>query len=132
MKVKSDGNLAFIPQTKPKTRSVRRKIVRKKSLPVKEKLLYLGTVIVFVLITSLVLAHQAKLAELNYDIQQVEKQTTQVMAEMTTLEEQAKELLKPERIIEMAKSRGMTYDPDRIRPSQNKDNSTETSSKNHS
>lgn len=130
MKVRSDGNVAFVPQTKPKTRSVKRTIVRKKSLPVKEKLLYLGTVIAFVLITNVVLAHQAKLEELNYNIQQVEEQTTQVMAEMTSLEEQAKELLKPERIIEMAKSRGMTYDPDRIRPAQTKE-TMDASAKNH-
>lgn len=113
------GNLAVIPQKKPSTRPVRRKVIRKKGLPVKEKLLYLGTVIVFVVLTSFVLSQQAQLAELNYEIQQKEKQVAQVETAMTDLEDEVKDLLKPERIKRMAESRGFSYDPERIRPPQN-------------
>jgi len=113
--VKTYGNLATVPKPKPRTRRVTRKVIRKKGLPVKEKLLYLCTVIVFVLITSWVLSQQAKMAEINYEIQKVEEQVVQMEDHITTLESKEKELLEPERIKRMARERGLVFDPSRIR-----------------
>lgn len=108
------GNLAAVPKTRPRTRRVTRKVIRKTGLPVKEKLLYLGTVIAFVLLTSWVLSQQAEFAKINYRIQEMEKQTAQLEAEITTLEAEEKKLLEPARIKRIAEEQGMSFNPARI------------------
>lgn len=119
--MKTYGNLATIPKTRPKTQRVSRKVIRRKGLPIKEKLLYLGTVIVFVLITSGVLSQQAELSKINYEIQQTESRINQVKAEITTLEAEEKELLDPERIKKIAAEKGLAFNPDRIQSAQTED-----------
>lgn len=112
------GNLATAPQTKPqvkpKTKSV--KTVRKKGLPAKEKLLYLGTIIVFVLVTSWVIANDATLSKLHYDRQQLEQNTTQLVHDNAELEREIKTLTSPDRIRQFAVEQGMTRDLERIKP----------------
>lgn len=127
--MKTYGNLAAAPQTKRETRTVSRRVIRKKGLPVKEKLLYLGTIVVFFLITSGVLSQQATLTELDYEIQLKEDQIVQLESEMATLEDQAKDLLKPDRIIRIAEKLGMSYDPNRIRTSEKLDQPRTTANK---
>lgn len=130
--VKTFGNLATAPKTRPKTRQVTRKVVRKKALPVKEKLLYLATVIVFVIITSVVLSQQAELMEINYEIQETEQRINQLNAEIATLEAEEKELLDPERIKKIAGEKGLVFNPDRIQSAQTQEDDTEDRALNNS
>lgn len=119
--MKTYGNLATVPKPKTRTRQIKRKIVHKKGLPVKEKLLYLGTVILFVLVTSVVLSNQAKLTEINVEIQQLEQQMTQVEADIVNLEAEARKLRDPERIKRMARELGMELHPQNVRTTETRD-----------
>lgn len=112
--MRTDGNLATVPKPRPGTKRVTRKIIRKKALPVKEKLLYLGTVIIFVCLTSFVLVQQAELARINYEIQQIEKETLDIQSQISTLEAEEKKLLNPERIKRMARENGLIFNPANI------------------
>lgn len=118
------GNLATASKPKTRTRQVKRKVVHKKGLPIREKLLYLGTIILFVLMTSAMLSNQARLTEINVEIQQTEQQTTQVEAEIANLEAEVRKLREPERIKRMARELGMELHPQNVRTARTTDTDT--------
>lgn len=113
--MKTYGSLATAPKTKSGKRRVTRKVIRRKGLPVREKLLYLGTILVFVLISSFVLSRHVELLEIHYNIQKMEQQIAELEGENSSLESQVRKLSEPDRIREQAERLGMSYDGNRVK-----------------
>lgn len=100
-------------EAQPKKQAIKSPKVKKKSVRVthtdalfsrKEKMLYICTVIVAVAMLSLLLARGAMLAEMNYEIQVLEKESAETVAKNAQLELEVIALSSPDRIIDIAKN----------------------------
>jgi cell division protein FtsL len=104
------GNLAVEQKSsqRVKMKETRKVVTRSKSLPVQEKLLYLFTVIVCVLVAGVIIWRYAQIYEMNTRIQQIEKNIKLLEAENSALKHKVEELSGPDRMLEEAKKRGMS------------------------
>lgn len=106
------GNLAVKPKRKEQEeyiiRETRKKVVRRKSIPVGEKLLYLMTVLVGVVIASVIIFRYADIYDINLHIKQVNSEMQGMEIQMQQLERQVQALSNPERIREFAEAQGMS------------------------
>lgn len=104
-----EGNLAISQKKKPQVtyKETRRIVKRKKAIPTQEKLLYLFTIIVCVLVAGLVIFRYAQIYEVNAKIQQMEQQIGQLESENGTLELEVNLLQNPKRLIDKAKQLGL-------------------------
>ncbi|MFD0960312.1 cell division protein FtsL [Paenibacillus chungangensis] len=106
-----NGNLALKPKQKPQERHVyresKRKVIKRKSLPVGEKLLYLFTVIVCVAIASVIIFRYAQIYDMNLQIKRVSTEAQTLNTELADLQRQVEMLSDPERIRKMAEQQGM-------------------------
>ncbi|MBO9596221.1 MAG: cell division protein FtsL [Cohnella sp.] len=109
------GNLALRPervQEQPQS-PVRQqaqqasKVVRRRSITLGEKLLYLVTVAVVVLVAGLVIYRYAEIYQINGQIQEKTRQYTQTTEHMKELQREVEHLNDPQRISTMAASYGM-------------------------
>ena len=109
------GNLALRPervQEQPKS-PVRQqaqqvnKVVRRRSITMGEKLLYLVTVAVVVLVAGLIIYRYAEIYQVNGQIQSTSRQYTQTTEHMKELQREVEHLNDPKRISQMAESYGM-------------------------
>src|SRR5690606_9975645 len=80
---------------------------RKKSIPTKEKLLYLFGVMICVIVAGLVIFRSAQIYEVNARIQQIEKEIERVETENATMQLEVNKLSDPKRLIEKAKLLGL-------------------------
>lgn len=103
------GNLAVKQRRENKTvyREERRTVKRKKSIPTKEKLLYLFGVMICVIVAGLVIFRSAQIYEVNARIQQIEKEIERVETENATMQLEVNKLSDPKRLIEKAKLLGL-------------------------
>ncbi len=104
-----EGNLAINQKKKPKVtyKETKRIVKRKKAIPTQEKLLYLFTIIVCVLVAGLVIFRYAQIYEVNAKIQQMEQQIQKLESENGTLELEVNLLQDPKRLIDKAKQLGL-------------------------
>ncbi|MCF2939323.1 cell division protein FtsL [Paenibacillus alkaliterrae] len=106
-----NGNLALQPKRKQDKQTViketKRVVVTRKSLPVQEKLLYLFTVVMCVLVAGVIIFRYAQIYDMNLDIKQLNNDYQQMNVEMEDLKKQVEMLSDPERIRRMAESQGM-------------------------
>lgn len=106
------GNLAVKPKRREQEdyviRETRKKVVRRKSIPVGEKLLYLMTVLVGVVIASVIIFRYADIYDVNLHVKQVKSEMETMQLEMQQLERQVQTLSNPERIRQFAEAQGMT------------------------
>lgn len=113
----TNGNLAMTPKRKEQEeyviRETRKKIVRKKSLPVQEKLLYLFTVIAAVVIAGIIIFRYAEIYDMNLHIKQLNNEMQSITIEVEQLQRQVQTLSDPERIRELAESQGMAASLDK-------------------
>ncbi|MGG4035347.1 septum formation initiator family protein [Paenibacillus cisolokensis] len=107
----SNGNLALQPKRKPEDRAVVREkkkiVVKRKSLPVQEKLLYLFTVTVCVIVAGVIIFRYAQIYKMNWEIKQLTNQYQELAVETKELRKQVEMLADPERIREQALAQGM-------------------------
>lgn len=89
----------------------RRVVKRRKSIPTKEKLLYLFAIVICVVMAGFVIFRYAQIYEINAKIQQIENEIKSIENENDTLQLEAYKLSDPKRLIEKAKLLG-------LRPSQ--------------
>jgi|HigsolmetaGSP12D_1036236.scaffolds.fasta_scaffold00784_5 cell division protein FtsL len=113
------GNLAVQPERKtpggaPGRRPQADRKVRRRSIPVYEKLLYLLTVALLVAVASFIVYRYAEIYQTNRQIQNVSNGLAQIEADNKQLEQQIRELSDPERIRKMAESYGMVPNTDKI------------------
>lgn len=113
----TNGNLAMTPKRKKQEeyiiKETRKKIVRKKSLPVQEKLLYLFTVIAAVVIAGVIIFRYAQIYDMNLHIKQLNNEMQTITVEVEQLQRQVQTLNDPERIREIAESQGMVISLDK-------------------
>jgi len=88
---------------------------KKEGIQVKEKLIYLVSTIIFVVIGSLIIANYTAIAEYNYQIQQTNKNIKRIEEEKNKLQLKIAELSSPRRIIDFAQNQlGMQMDETRV------------------
>ncbi|MEX1030339.1 MAG: cell division protein FtsL [Paenibacillaceae bacterium] len=104
-----EGNLAISQKKKPQVtyKETRRVVRRKKTIPTQEKLLYLFTIIVCVIVAGLVIFRYAQIYEVNAKLQQMEQQIQLLESENSTLELEVNVLQDPKRLIDKAKQLGL-------------------------
>lgn len=113
-----NGNLAMQPKRKPDQRPViretKRIVVKRKSIPVQEKLLYMFTVVFCVIVLGVIVNQYAKNYDMRVQIKQMNNQYTAMNIDMKELQKQVEMLSDPERIRKMAETQGMasTEQPD--------------------
>ncbi|OUM95935.1 MAG: cell division initiation protein [Thermobacillus sp. ZCTH02-B1] len=107
------GNLAMKPnkrpEREPEIQEVRRKIIRRKPLPVQEKLLYLFTVVVCVMAASVILFRYAEIYRMNLEIRELTQRYEQLNLQIKELERKVETLSDPGEITEKAIELGMVY-----------------------
>ncbi|MFC5703603.1 cell division protein FtsL [Cohnella faecalis] len=100
------GNLALRPERAPEetVKPVREtyKVVKKRQLPIGEKLLYLLTVAVLVIVACVILNRYAQIYEMNRTIQQQKAQVEQLTTQTKELQREVERLSDPERISDFA------------------------------
>ena len=112
------GNLAL--QTKKKQEQVqsyqetKRKVVRKRTIPTQEKLLYMFTVAVCVLVAGVIIFRYAQIYQMNLQIKQLTIQVQQLAEDNKVLQTKVEALSDPANIREQAVAQGMVpWDPNR-------------------
>lgn len=115
------GNLALRPERKPeqqpqparKQAQQPSKVVRRRSLPIGEKLLYLFTIAVVVLVACFIIFRYAQIYQINGQIQATTKQYNQMTDETKELQREVERLSDPKRIKDLAEQYGMVQIEDR-------------------
>lgn len=107
-----NGNLALQPKRKPEQekevfRETRRVVVKRKSLPVQEKLLYLFTVILCVIVAGVIIFRYAQIYDMNLQIKKMNTEHQMLNVEVEELKRQVEMLSDPERIRKLAETQGM-------------------------
>jgi cell division protein FtsL len=113
------GNLALEEQVNReqtvKVREIKRKVYRKKAIPVQEKLLYLFTVLLCVIVAGTIIWRYAQIYEMNTEIHTIETQIKALQAENDILKQQWNKANDPERLRIEAEKTGLSQlDPDQI------------------
>ncbi|GLX68257.1 cell division protein FtsL [Paenibacillus glycanilyticus] len=113
-----NGNLAMQPKRKPDQKTViretKRVVVKRKSIPIQEKLLYMFTVVLCVIVLGVIVNQYAKNYDMRVQIKQMNNQSAALNIDMKELQKQVEMLSDPERIRKMAETQGMasTEQPD--------------------
>lgn len=106
-----NGNLAMKPNRKRQEqvviRETTKKVTRRKALPVKEKVLYLFTVVLFTVAASVLLFRYAQIYDINLHIKQMNSEIKATNIELQQLERDVQTLSNPIRIREIAEAQGM-------------------------
>lgn len=106
------GNLALRPERAPQesTKPIRepQKVVKRRQLPIGEKLLYLFTVAVCVIVACVILYRYAEIYQMNREIQQQKRQVEQMTVQIKELQREVEKLSASDRIADVAeKNLGM-------------------------
>lgn len=111
-----NGNLALQPKRKPEQRQVvketTRVMVKRKPLPVQEKLLYLCTVIIFVIVAGFFIFKHAEVYQMNLKAKLMNAQYNEMAVDLKDLQTQVQILSDPDRIKEIAEQQGMIVPQD--------------------
>jgi cell division protein FtsL len=106
-----NGNLALQPKRKQDQQTViketKRLVKTRKSLPVQEKLLYMFTVLMCVVVAGVIIFRYAQIYDMNLDIKKLNSDYQTMNIEMEDLKKQVEMLSDPERIRKLAESQGM-------------------------
>ena len=106
-----NGNLALQPKRKPQqqvtVRETKRLVRKRKSLPVQEKLLYLFTVLMCVIVAGVIIFRYAQIYDMNLQIKKMNTDYQSLNVEIEDLKLQVEKLSDPERIRQMAETQGM-------------------------
>lgn len=109
-----NGNLAIEqkPAKKAKVQEQKKVVVKRKSIPVQEKLLYLFTVIVCVLVAGAIIWRYAQIYELNTKMQQIESQIKTLQIENNKLKLEITKYQDPKKLLDQAKQLGLVPNED--------------------
>ncbi|WP_238404438.1 cell division protein FtsL [Paenibacillus paridis] len=106
-----NGNLALQPKRKqdqqPVIKETKRLVKTRKSLPVQEKLLYMFTVLMCVVVAGVIIFRYAQIYDMNLEIKQLNTQYQSMNIELEDLKKQVETLSDPERIRKLAETQGM-------------------------
>jgi cell division protein FtsL len=113
------GNLALEEQVNRdqtvRVREIKRKVYRKKAIPAQEKLLYLFTVVLCVIVAGTIIWRYAQIYEMNTQIHTIETKIKQLQAENDILKQQYNKANDPEKLRTEAEKTGLLQiDPDKV------------------
>ncbi|KIL34644.1 hypothetical protein SD71_18625 [Cohnella kolymensis] len=106
------GNLALRPERAPeetvrKTQRQSAKVVRRRQLPIGEKLLYLFTIAVGMIIATVIIFRYAEMYQMNGQLQKINGQYEQTTLQIKEMQREVEALSDPARIKAMASAQGM-------------------------
>lgn len=103
------GNLALEPKnsTKPKGREAKKIVYRKRPIPVQEKLLYLFTILICVVVAGTIIWRYAQIYEMNTRIQMIEKEIKTLQVENNKLKLEISKAQDPKRLQDLANQYGL-------------------------
>ncbi|MFC5651691.1 FtsL-like putative cell division protein [Paenibacillus solisilvae] len=112
-----NGNLALQPKRKPDQkqknfRETRKVVVKRKSIPVQEKLLYMFTILVCVIVAGVIIMRYAQIYQMDLEIKNLTKQQAQMETDMVELKKQVALNSSPEKIKEKAAQMGFAAPDD--------------------
>ncbi|MGG1553116.1 MULTISPECIES: cell division protein FtsL [Paenibacillus] len=102
------GNLALDPKRKPaapqrvKIKETTKVMYRKSALPAQEKLLYLFTVVLCIIVAGVILWRYAAIYQMNAEIKVMQEQIKEIEAQNSALKSEVYKLQSPERLKEEA------------------------------
>ncbi|MNZ81838.1 Cell division protein FtsL [compost metagenome] len=106
-----NGNLALQPKKKQNQQTIikesKRVVLTRKSIPVQEKLLYMFTVLICVVVAGVIILRYAQIYDMNVEIKKLTNDYQTMTVEMEDLKKQVEMLSDPERIRKLAESQGM-------------------------
>lgn len=106
-----NGNLALQPKRKQDQQKViketKRVVKTRKSLAVQEKLLYMFTVLMCVVVAGVIIFRYAQIYDMNLEIKKLNSDYQTINIEMEDLKKQVEMLSDPERIRKLAETQGM-------------------------
>jgi cell division protein FtsL len=114
------GNLALRPERapeekiKPQPKTQNSKVIRRRSIPIGEKLLYLCTIALVVFIAGFIIFRYAEIYQINGQIQATNKTYDQTVEQVNELQREVERLSDPKRIKDMAIKAGMVPIPNGI------------------
>ncbi|WP_429310808.1 cell division protein FtsL [Paenibacillus mucilaginosus] len=107
------GNLATQqpqrPEKKVRIKETKKVVVRSKTLPVQEKLLYLFTVVICVMVAGLIIWRYAQIYEMNQKILAMEQKIKEIEAQNIILKQQVDKLSDPLELEKKAKELGLSF-----------------------
>ncbi|MBD2844404.1 septum formation initiator family protein [Paenibacillus sp. IB182496] len=109
------GNLALQPKKEPQhaPKPKKRVIVKRKTMPVQEKLLYLFTIAVCVIVAGTIIFRYASIYQMNVNIQDLNRQQNALSIEVQELKKKVEQLSDPQVLRGKAIEQGMVQsDPD--------------------
>jgi cell division protein FtsL len=111
------GNLALQPERKPKSQpqpaGQPERVIRRRQLPVGEKLLYMFTVVLCAIVAGFIIYRYAELYQINREILEINRAHEQLVSQTKELQREAEKLSDPKRIIDEARKLGyIQLDPD--------------------
>ncbi|GAA3403934.1 cell division protein FtsL [Paenibacillus hodogayensis] len=111
-----NGNLAIEqkPPKKPKVQEQKKVVAKRRSIPVQEKLLYLFTVIVCVLVAGVIIWRYAQIYEMNTRMQKIESQIKTLQIENNKLKLEITKYQDPKKLLDQAKQLGLVPNDDLI------------------
>ncbi|MBD0379172.1 cell division protein FtsL [Paenibacillus sedimenti] len=92
---------------KVKIKETTKVVYRNKSLPVQEKMLYLFTVVLCVIVAGVIIWRYAAIYQMNTQILQMQKEIRVIQAENSALKQEVEKLQSPERLGQEAKRLGL-------------------------
>jgi len=113
------GNLALRPEPKqqePRQQPARQTetVVRRRQIPIGEKLLYLFTVAVCAIVAGLIIFQYSQIYQTNRQIQEMNRSYEQMASQSKELQREVERLSDPKKIIDEAKELGyVQLDPER-------------------
>jgi len=109
------GSLAVEQKTGQKVtvKETKKVVYRNKSLPVQEKLLYLFTMVICVIVASLIIWRYAQIYEMNTKILKLETDIQMLQAENSVLKHKVESLSTPDRLRQEAQKLGMVPPEDK-------------------
>ncbi|WP_289141730.1 cell division protein FtsL [uncultured Brevibacillus sp.] len=110
------GNLAVELEQQPRsvTKTTKRTIRIKPTIPTGEKLLYLLFISLTVIGLGLVGVRYSQISQYNYDIQSTKKENRIITEKTTSLQLQIEQLSNGNRILQEAERQGMTYNANAV------------------
>ena len=131
------GNLAVEQRTETKVQqrtqvkeTTKPNLTRRKTLPLQEKLLYLFTVAICVVVAGLIIWRYAQIYEMNTNIRAIEQQIAKLEAENSILKQKVDALSDPRRMLEKAKEYGFEVpDPNQVKTNSGKSSANGAASK---
>jgi cell division protein FtsL len=112
------GNLALdqkrtVPAAKVKIKETTKVVYRNKSLPTQEKMLYLFTVLLCVLVAGVIIWRYASIYQMNASILKMQGEIREIQAQNSALKQEVEKLQSPDRMKEEAVRLGFNLDDDK-------------------